>query len=355
MATVTQPREGNNTMSASSIHDPAQTGENSPAARGRGPAILEVQDLTKAFPIPVGFWGNRFDYLKAVESVGFHVDPGETLGLVGESGCGKSTVGYLILGLLKADRGRVLFGGKDLAAWSPADLKAVRKDIQVVFQDPQSSLDPRMLIKKTVGYPLEVNRLAKGAKVTAQVQAMLAEVGLRPEHMYRYPHEFSGGQRQRISIARALITRPRFIVFDEPTSALDVSVQAQILNLIRNLQRKHNYSYLFISHDLSVIRHVSHRIAVMYLGRIVESASRNELFANPLHPYTRALLAAIPRPDPQHRSPLAVLQGDIPSPVNVPSGCAFHPRCPQATERCSSQAPVYREVLAHHWTSCHLY
>jgi peptide/nickel transport system ATP-binding protein/oligopeptide transport system ATP-binding protein len=225
--------------------------------------------------------------------------------------------------------------------------------MQVVFQDPQSSLDPRMLIKKTVGSPLEVNRLAKGADVVTRVKDMLKEVGLREDHVYRYPHEFSGGQRQRIGIARALITRPEFIVFDEPTSALDVSVQAQILNLTGDLQRRHGYAYLFISHDLSVIKHVSHRIAVMYLGKIVETATKDELFQKPLHPYTKALMEALPQPDPEKRHTLAVLQGDVPSPVNVPQGCRFHPRCPEILDPCNRVEPALMEVGEGHWVACH--
>jgi oligopeptide/dipeptide ABC transporter ATP-binding protein len=275
--------------------------------------VIEIRDLVKYFPIHRGFLGRRVEYLKAVDGVSFKVHRGETLGLVGESGCGKSTV----------------------------------------FQDPQSSLDPRMLIKKTVGYPMEVNGLAKGAEVVKRVRDMLREVGLNEDHVYRYPHEFSGGQRQRIGIARALITGPEFIVFDEPTSALDVSVQAQILNLVGDLQRRHGYAYLFISHDLSVIKHVSHCIAVMYLGRIVEQAPKESLFARPLHPYTRALMAALPQPNPEKRHLLAVLQGDVPSPVNVPKGCRFHPRCPEIMDSCSREEPVFREVEGGHWVACH--
>jgi oligopeptide/dipeptide ABC transporter ATP-binding protein len=317
--------------------------------------IIEIQKLAKYFPVQRGFLGRKVQHLKAVDGVSLTVQTGETLGLVGESGCGKSTVGYLILQLLKPDRGRVLFRGQDLASLDREALRKVRRQIQVVFQDPQSSLDPRMLIKKTVGYPLEVNRLARGAEVVERVRAMLAEVGLDQDHMYRYPHEFSGGQRQRIGVARALITRPEFIVFDEPTSALDVSVQAQILNLIKSLQQRYGYAYLFISHDLSVIKHMSHRIAVMYLGKIVETASTQDLFRRPLHPYTRALMAALPQPDPQQRHALAVLPGDVPSPVNVPAGCRFHPRCPEVMEICHALEPEYRMVEAGHRVACHLY
>ena len=317
--------------------------------------VIEAIDLIKYFPIHGGFLGRKVEYLKAVDSVTLTIYQGETLGLVGESGCGKTTVGFLLLNLLQVDRGKVLYNGMDITQVRGQDLRQVRRNLQIVFQDPQSSLDPRMLIKKTVGYPLEVNGLAKGEEVVTRVRASLAEVGLDEDHMYRYPHEFSGGQRQRIGIARALITGPKFIVFDEPTSALDVSVQAQILNLIKELQRRHGYSYLFISHNLSVIKHVSHRIAVMYLGKIVETASKTSLFERPLHPYTQALLASVPKPDPQKRHSLAVLSGDVPSPINVPTGCRFHPRCPQMKEECSRLAPSYIEVEHEHWVACHLY
>lgn len=315
--------------------------------------VIEVRDLFKYFPIHQGFLGRKVEYLKAVDGVSFTVHLGETLGLVGESGCGKSTVGYLILGLLMPDEGKVLFRDTDITSLRGERLRKLRRNMQVVFQDPQSSLDPRMLVKKTVGSPLEVNRLAKGAEVVTRVKDMLKEVGLSEDHVYRYPHEFSGGQRQRIGIARALITRPEFIVFDEPTSALDVSVQAQILNLVGDLQRRHGYAYLFISHDLSVIKHVSHRIAVMYLGKIVEAAPKEILFEKPLHPYTKALMAALPQPDPEKRHALAVLQGDVPSPVNVPQGCRFHPRCPEISASCNRLEPALMDVGEEHWVACH--
>jgi peptide/nickel transport system ATP-binding protein/oligopeptide transport system ATP-binding protein len=319
------------------------------------PPVIEARGLVKHFPVRQGFFGRKTRYLRAVDGVSLAVHPGETLGLVGESGCGKSTVGFLILSLLAADSGKLFYKGRDLATLPAGELRKLRRNLQVVFQDPQSSLDPRMLIKKTIGYPLEVNGLARGADVVRQVKRMLVEVGLDEEHVYRYPHEFSGGQRQRIGIARALITRPEFIVFDEPTSALDVSVQSQILNLVKDLQQRQGYAYLFISHNLSVIKHISHRIAVMYLGQIVETASKADLFGRPLHPYTRALMAALPRPDPRKRRPLAVLQGDVPSPVRIPAGCRFHPRCPEVMEICGRVVPPWREVAPAHWTACHLY
>jgi len=317
-----------------------------------GLPFIEVKDLVKYFPLRKGFWGRRIEFVRAVDSVSFSIHSGETFGLVGESGCGKSTVGNLILGLLSPDKGKILYKGRDIKGQQDRKSKKVRRNIQVVFQDPQSSLDPRMLIKKTVGYPLEINKLAKGAEIIERVKILLAEVGLKEEHMYRYPHEFSGGQRQRISIARALSTAPEFVVFDEPTSSLDVSVQAQILNLIKELQQRNNYSYLFISHNLSVVKHISHRVAVMYLGLIVESAPKNILFDRPLHPYTQALLGSIPLPDPTRRQPFAVLEGDVPSPVNIPSGCRFHPRCPKRLEQCDRLSPPYKEVEEGHWVAC---
>lgn len=317
--------------------------------------VIEVEGLVKHFPVRSGFMGRQVNYLRAVDGVSFALHRGETLGLVGESGCGKSTVGYLVLNLLTPDQGTVRFKGAQISRLRGKALREVRRRLQVVFQDPQSSLDPRMMVKKTVGAPLEVHRLARGAEAVRRVRAMLSEVGLNEEHVYRYPHEFSGGQRQRIGIARALITGPEFVVFDEPTSALDVSVQAQILNLVKDLQRRHGYAYLFISHDLSVIKHMSHRIAVMYLGIIVEAAATEGLFKEALHPYTRALMSALPQPDPSQRTMLAVLAGDVPSPIHLPPGCRFHPRCPEALGICKRSVPELREVKAGHHAACHLY
>ena len=317
--------------------------------------ILEINDLSKYFPVPRGFLGRKKEYLRAVDHVSLSIAPGRTLGLVGESGSGKSTVGNLILRLLKPDSGRILYKGSDLTAMTSADFRGLKGKLQVVFQDPQSSLDPRMTIKKIVGYPLKVNRMASGDRMVEKVLAMLREVGLSEEHLDRYPHEFSGGQRQRIGIARALVTEPDFIVFDEPTSALDVSVQAQILNLISGLQKRRGYSYLFISHDLSVIRHISHHIAVMYLGSLVETAPKTDLFKKQCHPYTRALFASVPKPDPFNRQTLAVLEGDPPSPINMPPGCRFHPRCPEQMEICRSVPPPSVRIDDEHRVVCHLY
>jgi len=316
--------------------------------------VIEVSGLKKYFPAAAG-WGRSAGLLKAVDGVSLRINQGETLGLVGESGSGKSTVGNLILRLVEPDQGRVLFKGRDLTFLKGPPLRQVRRKLQMVFQDPQSSLDPRMTIRKIVGYPLELNRLARGREALQRVIGILDEVGLGEEHLYRYPHEFSGGQRQRIGIARSLVTGPEFIVFDEPTSALDVSVQAQILNLILDLQKSHGYTYLFISHDLPVVRHVSHRVAVMYLGTLVETAPKKVLFAGPYHPYTQALMASAPKPDPLKRRNLAVITGDAPSSVNVPPGCRFHPRCPRARPVCSQEPPPDLKVGPEHTVRCHLY
>ncbi len=316
--------------------------------------LIEARRLAKHFPVSGGRW-KRSRLLRAVDGVDFSIPAGETLGLVGESGSGKSTVGNLMVGLYAPTAGEVLFKGEKISGIRQHVPAGVRRHIQMVFQDPQSSLNPRMVVRRIVGYPLKVQGLAAGRALDRQVSTVLGEVGLSPEHMYRYPHEFSGGQRQRIGIARALVTAPEFIVFDEPTSALDVSVQAQILNLIRDLQRRYGHTYLFISHDLAVVKMLSHRIAVMYLGRIAESAPARQLFRNPLHPYTQALIASVPLPDPERRRDLAVLGGDIPSPVHLPRGCRFHPRCPQVMPCCRREDPPDITVQAGHSVACHLY
>lgn len=312
-------------------------------------ALLELRGIGKRFPLGGGFLSPRRE-LHAVSDVSLSLAPGETLGLVGESGCGKSTLGNLILGLLEPDDGDILYGGaplRDLRAHGQAPR------IQVVFQDPFSSLDPRMTVEEIVTAPLLLDHSLNREQRAARARGILEEVGLGEAHLSRYPHEFSGGQRQRIGIARALAPRPHFIVMDEPTSALDVSVQAQILALIRELQARHGYAYLFISHDLAVVRHVSHRVAVMYLGFVVESAPCADLFRSPLHPYTRALMACAPEPDPARRKSLDVLDGDVPSPVNLPPGCPFAPRCPEAAPRCATERPPLREVAPGHAARCH--
>jgi peptide/nickel transport system ATP-binding protein/oligopeptide transport system ATP-binding protein len=317
--------------------------------------LLRVENLCKAFPLGGGFLEGKKRWLKAVDGVSLHVERGETLGLVGESGSGKSTVGNLILRLLDPDSGSVHFEGVDVTRLCGAELTRARARMQVVFQDPQSSLDPRMTVGAIVSLPLKILGLARGGALREQAARSLAEVGLGPECLDRYPHEFSGGQRQRIGLARALVADPAFVVMDEPTSALDVSVQAQILNLMGELQARRGHAYLFISHDLTVVRHVSRRIAVMYLGAIVETAPTANLFDSPAHPYTRALLASVPVPDPTKRRGLARLTGDVPSPVDLPAGCRFHPRCPEALPCCANIAPPRVILAPGHEVVCHLH
>jgi peptide/nickel transport system ATP-binding protein/oligopeptide transport system ATP-binding protein len=317
--------------------------------------LLRVENLCKAFPVGGGFLEGKRRWLKAVDRVSLHLERGETLGLVGESGSGKSTVGNLILRLLDPDSGSVRFEGVDVTRLKGAELTRARARMQVVFQDPQSSLDPRMTVGNIVSLPLKILGLAKGGELRERAAASLAEVGLGAECLDRYPHEFSGGQRQRIGLARALVADPAFVVMDEPTSALDVSVQAQILNLMGDLQSRRGHAYLFISHDLTVVRHVSRRIAVMYLGAIVETAPTEKLFETPGHPYTRALLASVPVPDPAQRRNLARLTGDAPSPVDLPPGCRFHPRCPEAMPCCASVEPPSVELSPGHVAVCHLH
>ena len=318
--------------------------------------IVEVKDLHMSFPILKGvLFHSVAGHVKAVDGVSFSIPEGETLGLVGESGSGKSTVGNMLLRLLKPTSGEILYRGRSILSLSPQEEREFRSRAQMVFQNPFASLNPRMIVGDIIGRVLRVQRPElKKDEVRERVLNGMQEVGLKVEHMTRYPHEFSGGQRQRIAIARALISDPEFVVLDEPTSALDVSVQAQILNLFKDIQKKRRLSYLFISHNLSVIRHISHRIAVMYLGNLMEFCDRQEMFRNPLHPYTQALLRSIPKPYVTDEDISdKIIKGDIPSPVDPPPGCRFNTRCPQATDECRRVRPQWREVNAGHWLACH--
>ena len=315
--------------------------------------LLALRGMRKSFGVGRAGLGKRLR-LVAVDDVSLELDAGETLGLVGESGCGKSTLARLALRLVEPDAGEIRFEGQDLRALGRRELRAVRRNLQIVFQDPFASLNPRMTVGETIGEGLRVHALASGAALEKRVAELLEIVGLSPDHAARYPHEFSGGQRQRIGIARALALEPRLIVADEPVSSLDVSIQAQILNLLLELQQRFGLAYLFISHDLRVVRHLSRRVAVMYLGRIVESAPADRLYERPQHPYTEALLSAVPVPEPGAGRRRIVLRGDVPSPIAPPPGCPFHPRCPKAIERCSIERPALREVAPGHLSACHL-
>jgi oligopeptide/dipeptide ABC transporter ATP-binding protein len=318
------------------------------------PPLLEVRGLKKHFPVRKGVFSRVVGQVFAVDDISFDIAEGETLGLVGESGCGKSTAGKAILKLIEPTAGTVMLRGQRIDDLAPQAMRPFRREMQVVFQDPYSSLNPRLAVGEIVAEPLSNYGVATGAALKERVAAILAKVGLREEAMHRYPHEFSGGQRQRIGIARALALNPSLIVCDEPVSALDVSVQAQVVNLLKDLQQEFRLSYLFIAHDLAVVEHISHRIAVMYLGKIVELASKDALFTEPLHPYTEALLSAVPLPDPDAKKQRIVLAGDVPSPINPPSGCRFHTRCPYAEARCSVEEPVMREIKPGHLVACHL-
>ncbi len=318
--------------------------------------LLKVDDLKKYFPIVRGLFRRQVGAVKAVDGISFEVYKGETLGLVGESGCGKSTTGRVILQLYPVTSGKIFFEGQELTELDSESMRQLRPRMQMIFQDPHASLNPRMSVYSIIGEPLAEHSVVRGRERKARVNELLELVGLSPDYANRYPHEFSGGQRQRIGIARALALNPEFIICDEPIAALDVSIQAQVVNLLEDLQSEFGLTYLFISHDLSMIRHIANRVAVMYLGKIVELADQDELYDNPLHPYTQALLSAVPSPDPviEEKRERIILTGDVPSPADPPPGCAFHTRCPIAVELCRYDNPAWRELRSNHWAACHL-
>lgn len=317
--------------------------------------LLEVRELKKYFPITSGLLRRTVGHVKAVDGVSFSLKAGATLGIVGESGCGKSTMGRMIMRVLDPSDGQITFDGLDITKLHGRSLRAIRRKFQMVFQDPYASLNPKMTIHDIIAEPLVVNNIASGKQVAQRVEQVLETVGLRAHDRQRYPHEFSGGQRQRIGIARALVVNPKLIIADEAVSALDVSIQSQILNLMVDLKQQYNLSYIFVSHNLAVVRHVSDRVGVMYLGRLVELADKASLYANPLHPYTMALLSAAPEPKREGRRERIILQGDVPSPASPPKGCSFHPRCPQVMEQCRVERPMIREVHPGRQVACHLY
>ncbi len=317
--------------------------------------ILEVRNLKKYFPIKGGFFGGVTGNVKAVDDVSFTIKRGTTMGLVGESGCGKSTTGRTILRLIEKTDGDIIFDGRDISTFDKRELRKLRTKMQIIFQDPYSSLSPRLPIGEIIGEAVREHKLVPESEYDEYISKVMKECGLMEYHKDRYPHEFSGGQRQRICIARALALKPEFVVCDEPVSALDVSIQAQIINLLRQLQKDRGLTYLFISHDLSVVEHISDTVGVMYLGNLVETGSTEDIFANPLHPYTRALFSAIPMPDPDYKKDRILLQGDIPSPANPPKGCKFHTRCSECMEKCKSEVPVPRDMGNGHVVCCHKY
>src|SRR5574342_1217490 len=315
--------------------------------------LLKVDNLKKYFPITGGVLGKQTGSVKAVDDISFWVNKGETLGLVGESGCGKSTTGRMLMRLTDPTEGQVVFEGKDLVTLSDSDMRKTRKDMQMVFQDPFASLNPRHTVEKILEEPLIVHGIGTKQERKKMVKEMLEVVGLSSYHAKMYPHQFSGGQRQRIGIARALMTKPKLIIADEPVSALDVSIQAQVLNLMKDIQKEFQLTYIFIAHDLGVVKHISDRVGVMYLGRLVEITDADKLYENPLHPYTKALLAAVPIPDPDIKRDRELLTGDIPSPANPPKGCAFHTRCKECMEVCKTDRPELREIEPGHFAACH--
>ncbi len=320
------------------------------------PILIRVEHLTKGFPIKRGVvFRRQVGSIQAVEDVSFNIYQGETLGLVGESGCGKTTLGRTIIQLYQATKGKVFYGEQELTAMHGEELRKFRRNMQMVFQDPYASLNPRMTVGSILAEPLIVHQIGTHQERVARIQELLKLVGLNPYFTNRYPHEFSGGQRQRICIARALALQPQFIICDEPIAALDVSIQAQVVNLLQDLQEKYHLTYLFIAHDLSMVRHISHHIAVMYLGKMVELADRDEIYEHAAHPYTQALLSAVPIPDPlkERMRKRIILEGDVPSPANPPSGCRFHPRCPIVMDVCKQEVPEWREISAGHWVACH--
>ena len=342
-------------MSPAFAPNPATPSGNTPAA-APGAALVRVEHLSKEFPAgSTGIIGGKTLSIKAVAGINLEIQPGETLGLVGESGSGKSTLGRLILKLLEPTEGAVYFDGRDLSTLGRAELRTLRQQMQLVFQDPYASLNPRMRVRSIVGEGIEIHKLARGAEKERRIAELLAMVGMSADAMDRLPHEFSGGQRQRIGIARALAVNPRFLVLDEPVSALDVSIQAQIINLLQDLQEKLKLTYLFIAHDLRVVEHISNRVAIMYLGKIVELASRDEIYLNPRHPYTRALLSAIPTIDTANKPERIKLPGEMPSPMHPPPGCAFHPRCPYAKDVCRNVEPKLEIGRGGHAVACHVF